>query len=112
MDNLDGNAINDFERFKHWKCDHDHIMGVTERVRVALQVNGTTLRYYTTRLLIFREAVDMSVDVPAEIEVAGFGDGRILSIVWKCSVPGCGCVREWHPEKDVVEFVASTYVAE
>lgn len=109
MDNLDGSAIKD-ERFKHWKCGQDHVMGVTERVRVTLKVNESSIRYFTTRLLLFREAVDMTADVPAEIEVAGTGDGRILSIVWRCSV--CGGIREWHPEKDVVEFVASTYLAE
>ena len=110
MNNLDGNTIND-ERFKHWKCNQDHIMGVTERVRVTLQsLGGTTLRYHTTRLLLFHEAVDMAADVPAEIEVSSSIDGRILSMVHRCSV--CGDLREWHPEKDVVQFVASTYVAE
>lgn len=110
MDNLNGSAINDMERFKHWKCNQDHIMGVTERVRVTLQANGTTLRYFTTRLLIFHDAVDMTADVPAEIEVSSSLDGRILSMVHRCSV--CGGIREWHPDKDVVEFVASMYVAE
>ena len=109
MDKLDGNAIYD-ERFRHWKCDKDHLMGVVERVRETLRVNGKTLRYFTTRLLLFRQAVDLGADVPAEIDVAGFGDGRILSIVWRCSV--CGGIREWHAERDVAEFVASTYVAE
>lgn len=110
MDNLDGDAINDVDRFKHWKCCHDHIMGVTERVREALQVNGTTIRYFTTQLSLFRDAVDLSAEKPAEIEVTTVLNGRILSMVHKCSV--CGDKREWHPEKDVVEFVASTYLAE
>jgi hypothetical protein len=83
---------------------------MTERVRETLQVNGTTIRYYTTRLLLFRQAVDMTADVPAEIEVAGFGNGRIMSIVWRCSV--CGAIREWYAERDVAAFVASTYAAE
>jgi hypothetical protein len=113
MNNLDGKLLSDSERFKHWKCEHGHILGVTERVRQVLEVKPYVyVKYYTTRLLIFRTSVDLSVDVPAEIEVAGQGDGRILSIVWRCSVPGCGCIREWHPEKDVVEFLATTYLAE
>jgi hypothetical protein len=113
MENLDGKSLSDSVRFKHWKCDHGHLLGVTERVRQVLEVRpGVKIRYHTTILLIFRTSVDLSVDVPTEIEVAGQGDGRILSIVWKCSVPGCGCIREWHPERDVVEFLAATYVAE
>lgn len=110
MENLDGNAIHDIERFKHWKCDHGHIMGVTERVRVALRVNGKTLRYYTTRLLLFRDAIDYLAEKPAEIEVTTELNGSILSMVHKCSL--CGDKREWHAEKSVVEFVASMYLAE
>lgn len=112
MDNLDGNALLDGERFKHWKCDQGHVLGVIERVKMSLQVEEVKIRYFTSRLVLFRNAVDMAADRPAEIEVAGQGDGRILSIVWKCSVPGCGCLREWHPQRELVEFLASTYVAE
>lgn len=110
MENLDGKSISDRERFRHWKCGQGHILGVTERVREALQVNETTIRYYTTRLLLFREAVDMTADIPAEIDVASSLNGRILSMVHRCSV--CGGIREWHPDNDVVEFVASAYLAE
>ncbi len=85
---------------------------VTERVKVRLQARETTIRYYTTRLHIFQNSIDMEADVPAQIEVATALDGRILSMVHKCSVPGCGCKREWHPDPDVVELLAGTYLAE
>jgi hypothetical protein len=107
MDNLDGQLLN---RMKQWKCKNGHVMGVIERVRTEMQVNGKSLRYFTTRLMLFRRAVDLNADVPAEIDVAGYGDGRILSIVWRCSE--CDEIREWHPESAVAEFLATTYLAE
>jgi hypothetical protein len=109
MNNLDGKSVLNVEMFKHWKCQHGHLMGVTQRVRETLQVNGKTIRYYTTQLLLFRSAVDLA-NVPAVIEVAGSGNGKILSIVWRCSV--CDSVREWHAEKHLVELLAATYLAE
>lgn len=112
MDTLDGKVLSDIERFKKWTCERGHVMGVTERVRVKLRAGVKSVRYYTTKLLIFQNSVDMTADVPAEIEVATALDGRILSMVHKCSVPGCGCKREWHPDPEVVEALASAYVAE
>lgn len=109
MDNLDGRLL---DGAKQWKCENGHVMGVTERVKVKLRAGETTIRYFTTRLLIFKDSVDMEADVPAEIEVATALDGRILSMVHKCSVPGCGCKREWHPAPEVVELLAETYLAE
>lgn len=104
MDNLDGTKLNDF---KQWRCggNSGHILGVIERVKV----NGRSYQYFTTRLLIFREAVDLSAEVPAEIEVLGVVDGKMLSMVLKCSVPGCGCMREWHPDEGAVELLQNLY---
>lgn len=111
MDKLDGISLGDM---KQWKCEQnkDHVLGVIERVEVKLQVRGSTLRYYTSRLIIFRMAVDQSAEIPAEIEVAGTVDGKMLSMVWRCSVPGCGCPKEWHPDHEIVEMLAKTYLAE
>jgi len=108
VDNLDGKKLSDF---KQWRCsrNNDHILGVIERVKVSLQANGSTLKYFTTRLLVFRQAVDLSAEVPGEIEVSGALDGKILNMIWKCSVPGCGCVEEWHPDKEIVEYLVNTY---
>lgn len=111
MENLDGKQLSDL---KKWRCsrNRDHVLGVIERVKVSLQANGSTLKYYTTRLLVFRQAVDLSADVPGEIEVSGSLDGRILNMLWRCSVPGCGSVEEWHPDKEIVELLVTNYVAE
>ncbi|MCI0551304.1 MAG: hypothetical protein L0287_10135 [Anaerolineae bacterium] len=111
MKNLDGKSLSDF---KQWRCSRnkDHILGVIERVKISLQANGSTLKYYTTRLLVFRQAVDLSADVPGEIEVSGSLDGRILNMLWRCSVLGCGCVEEWHPDKEIIEYLVNTYHAE
>lgn len=109
MKNLDGKTLNNL---KQWKCgrNSDHILGVIERVQVSVEMDDkSTLKYYTTRLVIFRAAVDLGADVPAEIEVAGVVDGKMLSMVWKCSVPGCGCMKEWHPEEGALEWLRKRY---
>jgi hypothetical protein len=110
VEKLDGSVIEDAERFKHWKCANGHIMGVTERVRVTLRVKDTQLKYYSVQLSLFRDAVDPLAEKRAEIDVTTVLNGRILSMVHRCSV--CGDLREWHPEKDVMQFVTSTYLAE
>ena len=111
METLDGKLLNDM---KQWRCgnNHDHVLGVIEQVQVKLLVNGSTLRYQTQRLIIFRNAIDQSEEIPTEIEVAGTVDGKSLSMIWKCSVAGCGCPKEWHPNPEVVEFLARMYMAE
>ncbi len=111
MDKLDGTQLSNM---KQWRCDKnkDHVLGVIQREEVKLMVNGITLRYYTSRLLIFREAIDQAAEVPAEIDVAGTIDGKMLSMIWRCSVPGCGCPKEWHPDGDVMDYLVKTYLSE
>jgi hypothetical protein len=108
MDKLDGKTLEDF---KHWTCERDHVMGVIERVRVKVAMNGTTVEYFTKRLMIFRAALDLTAEIPAEIEVAGTLDGRMLSMVWRCNVPGCGCLREWRPDEDALDWLKNRYGA-
>jgi len=109
MDNLDGQLLDGSQQ---WKCENGHVLGVIERVKAELRVNGKTLRYYTTRLALFQQAVDLGIERPAEIRVIGALDGKMLSMRWRCSVPGCDCIEEWHPAPDVAELLASTYLAE
>jgi hypothetical protein len=111
MDKLDGRLL---ANMKQWRCkrNKNHMLGAIERVEVKLQANGSTLKYHTSRLSIFREAIDQAAEVPAEIDVAGTLDGKMLSMVWRCSVPGCGCINEWHPDGAVIEILARTYIAE
>jgi len=112
MDNLDRTKL---DGLKHWRCDRnkDHILGVIERVQVeVLMDDRSTLKYFTTRLLIFRAAVDLCAEVPTEIEVSGALDGKMLSMTWKCSVPGCGCVKEWHPDEGALEWLKKRYASQ
>ncbi len=106
---LDGTLLSNM---KQWRDNKGHVLGVIVRDEVKLQVRETTLRYQTSMLIIFREAIDRDAEIPAEIEVAGTLDGKTLSMVWKCSIPGCGCIKEWHPGDELVEFLARTYLAE
>jgi hypothetical protein len=108
MENVDGRTLSDA---KQWRCtrNKDHVLGVIERVQDDMTLNGRSVKYYTTRLVIFRAAVDLGAEVPTEIEVAGALDGKMLSMVWKCSVPGCGCMREWHPDEGALELLQSLY---
>lgn len=109
MDKLDGKTLNDLNQ---WRCNknRDHILGVIERVQVSVVLDDkSSLKYFTTRLLIFRTAVDLSAEVPAEIEVSGALDGKMLSMVWTCSVLGCGCMKEWHPDEGALEWLKKRY---
>jgi hypothetical protein len=111
MQNLDGKTLGGL---KQWRCKNkDHVLGVIERVQVEVLLHDhSTLKYYTTRLIIFRAAVDLRVEVPAVIEVSGNVDGKMLSMSWKCSVPGCGYVREWHPDEGALEWLKNRYAKE
>ncbi len=110
MDTLDGKKLHDL---KQWRDTEGHVLGVIEHVRVTVHVDGVRVRYHSPRLMLFREAVDTQAEMPAEIDVAGTVEGRTLfSLVWKCSVPGCGRIKEWFPEKGIMEHFVKTYLAE
>lgn len=112
MEKVDGISLGNM---RQWRCEKNknHVLGVIERVEVKLQVNGSTLRYYTSRLIIFRTAVDQGAEIPAEIEVAGTLDVKtLLGMIWICTVPGCGCRKEWNPDSEIVDMLAKMYLAE
>ena len=108
MDNVDGDAL---DGARKWLCRNGHALGVIERVKAELMsAKGASLRYYTTRLALFRRAVDLGAERPAEIEVIGALDGNILSMRCRCSE--CGVIEEWHPAPNVANLLVSTYLAE
>ena len=112
MDKLDGKKLSDF---KHWQCninDH-HVLGVLERMKVHVELDGMRFTYYSPRLMIFRETIDLEAAIPTEIMVAGTIEGKTLfNMIWRCSVPGCKGIKEWHPEKELFEHFVRTYLAE
>lgn len=77
---------------KQWKCPNNHLLGIVERV----QVTGISGKYHVSRLILFRQAIDMApnsgVDL-TEVDVIGNIEGTVMDI--RCSVPGCGQVRTW-----------------
>lgn len=112
MNSLDGRALSEFAQLRCSKNDK-HVLGVLERVRVRVEVNGSSFSYWTPRLLLFRQTVDMESLIPEEVDVVGVVEGRtVFDMVWSCSVTGCGGVKKWHPEQGLLELFVRTYLAE
>src|SRR5512133_289924 len=67
-----------------WKCKHGHVMGNVRR-------SGSKV----SQLLLFREAIDMTLERPCEVDVIAIVEGYVADV--RCNVPGCGAVRTWVP---------------
>ncbi len=80
-----------------WKCGNDHILGM-----VVFSARGVSV------LELYRNAVDMTMETPAEVEVMGVLKGMMMNI--RCDVPGCGCIRTW--AEDARAKKRGTYLAE
>ena len=113
MKNIDGSKLG---TMKQWRCsgNKNHVLGITERVKEKIEVEGRTIFYFVTRLLIFRTAIDIEADVLEQVEVQGELDimTMTLDMSWLCTVPGCGCVRKWSADSETIERVVTTYLAE
>lgn len=97
MDGMDG---------KQWTCGNGHVLGVIRRE----EVRQKEVRYYTPKLIIFRMAIDLSAETLNDVDVAGTIYGRgLLGFVWRCSVTGCGCAREWLPDEEALEWLRNRY---
>jgi len=81
MDGLDG--------LKQWKCEHGHVLGVIRRE--AVSANGST--YHATRLMLFRQAIDLDAGAMLDVDVIALIEGTTLDV--RCSVQGCGATRTW-----------------
>ena len=85
---------------KMWKCKNGHVLGVVQRVKVSS--NGT--KYHVSRLILFRQAVDLkeitSISLE-EMDVIGSIEGIVLDI--RCSMPGCGSRRTWYTGEASIE---------
>jgi len=95
-----------FSGLKQWRCDGDpsHVLGLLRRIQSSVLVDGTMIHYHTTQIMLFREAVDLRVGMPDEIEVVGSVEGLMLtSMKWTCTC--CGNVKTWHPGEDAVLWI-------
>jgi hypothetical protein len=72
---------------KEWKCRNGHVLGLVAR-------NGSKRR----RLLLYRNAVDMSDD-PCEVDVMALVEGYVADV--RCSI--CGSVRTWVPGQEAMD---------
>lgn len=77
---------------KPWKCKGGHWLG-----QIKNKGHGFA------QLILFRHAIDMEAEIPAEQDVMGILEGRMMNI--ECDVPGCGRVREWIPGKAEIEQI-------
>ena len=70
-----------------WRCPEGHVLGVVER-------NGSNV----SRLLLYRQAVDLEADAPGDPEVLGVLDGIGGMDSIRCSL--CGGMRNWDPDRE------------
>lgn len=95
---------------KHWKCKNGHVMGAYERATVDAKIEHRTIRYHSVKLIIFRQAIDMDSEPLVDVDAAGTIFGRmLLGFSWKCSVPGCGCIREWNPDDEALDWLRKRF---
>jgi hypothetical protein len=95
-----------FDGLKKWKCDanESHVLGILKRVESKAQVDGQTIRYHTTQVILFRQAVDVDKEIPDDIDVAGYIEGSLLmNMTWQCTV--CGTTKTWHPGEEALAWL-------
>ena len=109
MKTVDGSRLSTMEQ---WRCPHDdnHVLGVMVDDKEKVTVKDRHIVYSTTRLIIFRNAVDLSAELPDEIEVAGVLDGKYLNMHWRCSI--CKNTKKWNLGREIVRHLTETYLAE
>jgi hypothetical protein len=107
---LDGKRL---DEMKQWKCANGHVMGVYERATVDAKIERRSVRYHTVKLIIFRQAINMEAEPLVDVDAAGTIYGRmLLGFSWRCSVPGCGCVREWNPDDEALDWLKKRFERE
>jgi len=89
----------EMDDLKQWRCSSGHVLGQVKR-------NGRGIR----KLLLYRHAVDMSAEVPEQVDIIGEIEGTVLRI--RCDVVGCDEVRTWEIGKEAAQRVVQKYAAE
>lgn len=76
---------------KQWRCKNGHVLG-------AIQLNGNEV----VRLMLYRHAVDLAADVPAEVDVVGPVLGTMPVV---CDAEHCGDVKLWDMSLDALAYL-------
>jgi hypothetical protein len=105
---MDGTAMNEV---KQWKCKNGHVLGLIKREKVKTMIKDFEVEYFTSVLIIFRKAIDLESATMDDVDVGGTLYGRmLLHLRWSCSVPGCNCARDWHPDEDALDWLQKRYL--
>jgi len=84
------------DELKKWMCpSREHQLGLVRR-------NGRGIR----QLLLYRNAVDLCAEPPAEVDVIGVLVGEMMDV--KCSI--CGRVRTWVPGQEALDRLVESVV--
>jgi hypothetical protein len=96
---------------KQWKDAKGHVLGVIRREKIKTKLDdGEEIEYHTSVLIIFRKAIDLESASMDDVDVGGTLYARLLlGFQWKCSVPGCDCIRYWHPDDDALDWLQKRY---
>ena len=79
-----------------WKCPHGHVLG-------SVRKNGSKI----SQLLLFREAIDLTLEHPSEVDVIAIVEGYVVDV--RCNVPGCGKTRTWVPGEAALRKLLASY---
>lgn len=100
---------------KTWKCGNGHVLGVVQRVQVTRQLpvtlggnTGQEVRYHSSRLLLYRHAVDLTQETPAEVDVMATVEGTTLDV--RCDAPGCDAVRSWYEGEAAMDALMAALI--
>lgn len=81
---------------KRWMCPSKaHVLGLVKR-------NGRGIQ----QLLLYRNAVDLCAETPADVDVIGALNGEMIDVV--CSV--CGRTRTWVPGQDALDRLVEAVI--
>ena len=82
---------------KPWMCPAGHVLGQTVRA----EVNKRGRKFYVTRLHLYRNAIDMNVETPENVDVIAVLEGTVPVI--ECSI--CHQNRTWFIGEDAIEHL-------
>lgn len=85
-------------KLKQWTCANGHVLGVIRRDRDVTE-NGR--EFWVSRLMLFRQAVDLEAVKAENVDVMALIEGTTLDV--RCSVSGCECSRTWWAGSDALE---------